>query len=418
MAGVRTIYMEVMGRALAGWSLPVASGLLACFAISGFRPSEPGYDRLVAGYMIALASGMLALRAFVGARPVVDRRLVFLGMAFCVSIGLSTWLAPSLYQAVNRLHIYYAAVMLGVATYLWVPDDERLATLLERMLLVVALIHAWFVADVAFWAIASAKDADSGLRFPHFANPRHFAYYGYIAAASASMLYLASVRFRASAWIALSVALFGIMLTGARGAILAWGLALAIVILVDRRRVGIAIFASSAAIAAASAVTVLRELDAIRLVTLFDRVAAGPAEALYVADRLGLWKQAVAGIVASPWLGYGPEGYITSRCCAPQFAQPHNFALQVLLEFGILGFGLLVVTTVTVLHRVGGPVASIRSVTNDSSVLALAALLIGFMAYASIDGLLYHAIPLMHFAMLAPLLLGAMRASARTASGA
>lgn len=44
------------------------------------------------------------------------------------------------------------------------------------------------------------------------------------------------------------------------------------------------------------------------------------------------------------------------------------------------------------------------SLRSDRGLLGLCAVLVGFLAYASIDGLLYHAIALIHFALLAALL--------------
>lgn len=391
------------------WLLPLSVAILVHVAVSNFGASDLGYNRQVSGYMIALAGAMLGVFAFSGRRLLVDTTLVRALLLFAASVAVSVWLAPNPLLALNRLHLYVAALLLCLGIYGFLSDNERFAWHLERLLLAMAAVHLWFVIEVTFWSIASSLDPNAGLRLPNYSNIRHFAYHGYIAAASATALFLVSRQFKATAWVCASVALFGIALTGARGAVVAWGITLLAASLMRGKRLGLFVFASTAAAAALAVLFYLSEADLILGRSLFDRVAAG--ETLRVSDRIELWVEAAAAVPTSPWFGFGPDGYSLSRCCSPRFEQPHNLILQFLLEFGIVGCSLLLASVAALIRCFGGGIALCRAALDDPSTQAVGAVLAGFLAYAGIDGLLFHAVPVAHFAVLMALFLGSLRSA-------
>ncbi len=392
------------------WLEPVLFGLLVYLSIENFGPSDVGYNRQVAGYMVAVAAALLVTGRMSGRSLVIDRSSVAIVAALAASVAISTLGASNTYVSVNRLHLYYATVMLGLALYMSQPRDARPA--IGPYFAVIAIIHAYFLVQIFFWLMSVQSESILPMnRMPHYANIRHFAYHGFIAAASATALFTMSRRLEMTSLVLASVALFGIVLLGARGALIGWLACVIVLLCFHRERARLLAFSLIAATVSVGLVYYVTSSGIVRAPTLIQRVGSGMDSALYAADRLAIWVDAIRAIIGRPWFGYGPEGYILSRCCNPNVAQPHNFLLQFLLEVGVIGTGLMVLALTSIIRLPGGVRGFINSFASDSGTQGLLAVLLSFLAYATIDGLLYHAIPLMHFAVLASLLVASMKAA-------
>ena len=55
------------------------------------------------------------------------------------------------------------------------------------------------------------------------------------------------------------------------------------------------------------------------------------------SGRMTMWKKAISAIQAKPWFGYGPNGYFFCGMRYKNFFHPHNFILQFLIEWGLVG---------------------------------------------------------------------------------
>ncbi len=390
------------------WLEPLLVGLLVYLSVENFGPSDGGYNRQVAGYMVAAAAALLVTGRMSGRALDIDWSSLAIVVALAASVTISTLGASNTHVSVNRLHLYYAAVMLGLALYLSQPRDARPA--IGTYFAAVSLVHAYFLLQVLFWLLSVQSEPTLPMnRIPHYANIRHFAYHGFIAAASATSLFVMSRRLEMTALVLTSAALFGIVLLGARGALIAWLACVFVLFCFHRQRVRLLAFSLVAATVSVGLVYYLTSSGIVRAPTLIQRIGGGMENALYAADRLAIWSDAIRAIIERPWFGYGPEGYILSRCCNPSVAQPHNFLLQFLLEVGTIGTGLMVLALASMVRSPGGVRGIIGSLESDSSMLGLLAVLLSFLAYATIDGLLYHAIPVMHFAVFTSLLVATMR---------
>ena len=122
--------------------------------------------------------------------------------------------------------------------------------------------------------------------------------------------------------------------------------------------------------------------------------------------RLVLWEDVLAAVSTRPLLGFGPEGYQTSGCCAPATVQAHNALLQVAVEFGLLGLlaflWLVRATIVNAMARLwtqkqGG------LVVNQAQAL-IVAMMVSLIAFSMVDGIFYHVVPLLIFSILCALL--------------
>lgn len=133
-------------------------------------------------------------------------------------------------------------------------------------------------------------------------------------------------------------------LSFSRGAWIAWVAALTVA-LVARKRAA----RTCVALSVLTMVVVLVALWPIT-VTRFDRTARLEARAIEeravsIRDGIVAWKQA-------PWFGVGPAQYMNTFSVQHpdtpwwQLAPPHNVALALLVEYGIVGLFLMVVTVV------------------------------------------------------------------------
>ncbi|MCD6673285.1 MAG: hypothetical protein LT106_10555 [Burkholderiaceae bacterium] len=395
-----------------GWLPPLGFALLVFLAIDNYGPSPNGYNRQVAGYVFIAAATLLVGAMISGRRLDVGRRSLFWITAFSVSVAVSVWGAANLYWSLNRLHLYYSVVLLGIALY--VVHAGSVGDVLNKYLLLVPLVHAIFLVYVVFWVISlQAGPALPATGAPHYANIRHFAYHGFIAAAFATSLFVLTRKLQATAFVLTTAALFGIILLGARGALGAWLVFVAATLALGGLQKRLFAFCTSALLLSAGSVYFLGATDLVRAPSLFYRFGEGIGRAAYVADRLEIWVQAFSAVLRRPAFGYGPEGYIFSACCNSVVAQPHNFVLQFLLEFGFVGCTLFVGLCIVVWQECVGTSALTRKRWSNMppDLVVLTSAVLAFLAYALIDGLLYHAIALVHFALLVVLFVGAMRGS-------
>ncbi len=395
------------------WLPPLVFASLAFLAIDNYGPSPAGYNRQVAGYVFIAAATLLAGATMSGRRLHVERSQLFWLSAFSVSLAVSLWGAPDRSLSLNRVHLYYAVLLLGIALHAWHAGSVK--NVLGKYLLLVPLVHMVFLVYMVFWVVSLQYEPEvPATGAPHYANIRHFAYHGFIAAAFATSLFVLTRRLRATAFVLTASALFGIILFGARGALVAWLVSVAAMLVLGTRRRLLLAFGSSALLLSAGLVYGLAATGLLRGPSLFHRLEQGIGGAFRVADRLEIWVEAMSAILRRPVFGYGPEGYILSACCNREVAQPHNFILQFALEFGLLGSALFLGLCIAVWRKAVGPgalSAMRRSIVSPERAV-LASIVLAFLAYAMIDGLLYHAIALMHFSLVAALFIGAMQGRA------
>jgi hypothetical protein len=397
---------------LAAWAPGLAFSALLYLGIDAFeRGMTTPYNLLVTGHMLTAAAVLLMVALWQGQRLVVDPRLGRAVLLLTGAAALSTAMAPVPAAALERLQVYAATLALGVGLYLVVRRraDEGLGA----FLLGVPLVHALVLGSILLWLFWARGEGTSVVwNVPQHANLRHVSYHGYVAAALGTTLAVLRPRLRVTALLLAAVALFGILVLGSRAALLAWGVFAAAAVLGSRRR-GLPLLLCGGVLVAAIAaawVTNQRELMPVRGV--IDRAASGVQSAVTLSEREKHWQAALKAVAERPLFGYGPEAFMKSGCCDPTRAQPHNAIVQFLLEFGVIGFAALAAAAALAVRAAVGSLDAARRRLGDSpAFLWLTATLAGFGAYAMIDGVLYHAIPLMLFAMLAALWCAAARAS-------
>jgi O-antigen ligase len=116
----------------------------------------------------------------------------------------------------------------------------------------------------------------------------------------------------------------------------------------------------------------------------------------YSSSRVQFWQWTWQDIVSRPWIGHGEGqfGWMISDRTGTFYNHPHNVVLQMLYEWGALGFCAVAMLVRPVLWR-------LRDM-DRSSLRRASAHICGLVALASmaiLDGSLYYALPVL-FALL------------------
>lgn len=122
----------------------------------------------------------------------------------------------------------------------------------------------------------------------------------------------------------------------------------------------------------------------------------GEAADVVASGRLEIW----AGILSIWWdswatmfFGLGPDAVrmVRAEFGSPPWVQAHGVIFQALIEFGLIGLGIVLSAIFLIARRAW---VVLRSSVAPRDVRAAASLLVAFGAYMLVDGILYHAIPL------------------------
>ncbi len=387
-------------RYLLDWIAPALFALLVSSTIHfhSLIPA-PTMPRMV-GDLLALTAIILATLMALGRRFTVPREIALLLLAFAVSATVSVLGSGGADISLQRLELYFAMVLLSMTVYLTYRDVGHLP--LESYFLAISLVHLPFLLAAILWIkdLGGPPFWKDGFRVAHFANVRQFAEFGFFAAVSSTGLCMLSRRLVVPSLLLATAALFGIILTGSRGAALSWFLFVLLACCFSQARLRAAIHGVIVLVLATGLVWYLDHAGKLRSPNIFARVVSEQlGEESFDRSRIGLWRMSLRQIALHPVFGSGPEGYWLSGCCDPRIMQAHNFVLQFLMEFGVVGCAIALLLAACAIRRLGGLSAAARLALATPRNRVLACLLVSFLAYSLIDQTMYHLLPLLHFAL-------------------
>lgn len=335
---------------------------------------------------------MLGRRAY---RPRPEALVAFglLASAFTIAALIS----PASEVSFLRLSMYYAFVAFGLVLSCTLGKPSRSA--IAALLLAISIVHAAFLTIALNAAIS--HDPNAPFAPPYFGNVRHLGYLGFVGAAASLAFLILDRRLRAAGLFLTVYALFGVVALGSRGALVSWliSFVLLAVLCGQRRRV---IGSAAGCLAAAIALAYLaHSADVFHAPGMFDRAVLTEGIVTTSVGRPAVWIESWQRILEQPLLGYGPEGFAIAGVTKGFFAQPHNFVLQILLESGVIGLlATIAFCWVLFAKRLKAVALSRRDRSLGDEEAGLVATLAGFFAFGLIDGVFYHAIPLLCFVIL------------------
>lgn len=303
--------------------------------------------------------------------------------------------------SVSRLRLIFGVVLFACVAKIWFEKTGRIVV--SPLLFSIAFVHAAILTLVLYaYAVAEGDLGDFTTWLPYHSHIRHLGYHGVVAASCGLAISVLQPRFRLVGGFLATYALFGLIYFGSRGALLT-AMAFLIVALVFSSSTRLPLLATAIVCFAVAwgAANTISSMKANHIGTVAERSTSTAS----VGSRIHLWTDSLKAIAKRPLLGYGPEGYQVSNCCAPGHVQAHNSIIQTLIETGIIG--LLAFLWLGWVSLGGSFVGLFRESfcgrRNDPELATVAAIIISLLAYSMIDGIFYHVIPLMIFAILCAL---------------
>jgi O-antigen ligase len=188
--------------------------------------------------------------------------------------------------------------------------------------------------------------------------------------------------------------------------LLAWVLFVGLLFCFSPARWRIAAYGLAALFATSALVWYLHDSGLLVTPNIFERLeqALQAARAGVESGRIAIWRDSIHEIAAHPLFGQGPEGYALSGCCVTWVTHPHNFVLQLLMEFGLVGCSAALLLAGRAVSLMGGGSGFLKLVMASPKNRVLTSALAAYLALGLIDGMLYFVVPLMHFALFCGLL--------------
>jgi O-antigen ligase len=387
-------------------------GALVLYIIASFFRPTPSYNAFAAEPVFLLAGPLVLWQFLRGSRIGSLRHSP--GTALLAALlllgAVSTLLSENPEAAWSRLQLYYACALLGAGVFL--AGRNNVTPVVVSFLLTIAAGHAWFLVELmsSIYAWEGRRVVLQGVATNYFAHIRHFGYLGFLAACGGTGVILLSERpyWR---WIGFSLgvlAVYGLIQFGSRGAFLSWLVfaALLFAIVPAKRH-----FALSCVVTVSLASLAVQYVDTShpfpnkQQQSVFTRQSVGWDHLESTRVRIDLWQASLLQIIKRPVLGHGPDGYVLSRCCPKGTVQPHNSLIQFMFEFGILGTGIALAALGVFLWR---PLKLLRislaRAQPDITLGILVSLPASLLVFSMVDGLLYHAVPLLNFSIIMGLL--------------
>lgn len=390
-------------RAVLQWILPLMFAALISAIIRNHSLVPAATMSRDVGNLLTVGALGLIILMMCGRRLSVSLETTLLLLALTISTLISVMGSGGPDPSLLRLQIYLATAILAMAVYLAYRESAHIR--IEAWFLGIALAHLPFLLSATLWI----KDLEppfwqDGHRVGHFGNVRQYAEFAYLAAASGTALGVLSRRLLVPALILAAGGVFGIVLTGSRGALLSWILFVVLLAGLSRARLRAAVTGVLVLASCAVAVWYLDRSGILASPNIFGRIAneAAGTESLD-ASRLKIWLSSLQQITVHPLFGSGPEGYWLSGCCDRRIMQAHNFVLQFLMEFGLVGCGILMLLALRAVKGLGGIAGTIDAAMATPANRVLTCLLASFLAYSLIDQMMYHLVPLVHLGVFAGL---------------
>lgn len=354
-----------------------------------------------------LGGALLLLQSRLNRRLAVPSDVRLLLAALAVSLFISNFVVAEPVYSLPRLNLYLSVALLAAATYLTYRDA---VVPLHAFFAAIAVSHIPLLVEVLVWIGRSQPPFFKAVwSVPNFEQVRHFGTAAFFAAASGCGMVALSSRFRVLPLLLTFSALFGIIATGSRAPLLAWAGLIVLLTCFGPHRLRVVASGLVIVTLALSSVWLLDRSGLFQSPNFFTRVEQSGDPEQFDSGRLVMWR-AVAGVIAEhPWFGLGAEAQRLSKCCDVRLAHPHNFVLQLLMQFGLVGNALLAALGWRGIRAMGGlrQVWSLVLLSPENRVLAC--MLAAYFALALVDGLMFFAIPMIHLALFSGLFAAGLR---------
>ncbi|MGI9376231.1 MAG: O-antigen ligase family protein [Tsuneonella suprasediminis] len=376
------------------------------FALLTFPP--PDKPSVMFGLAIPVTVAELAI-VFLAMAAGYSATAAWPRLAFTTRLGAAVWLVSGLVvatvvaeQPVLALCLFLISVLHAM---LALGLSDRLNSIWQGRgdcLLMAAAVGAALYCVTAYGLLLSVRhdpDYDWITIGAGVSNVRQLAFYGLTAACGglAFAIHLPDTRARATtSAIFAAVAIIGIAMVfwcGSRAGTI--GLLLSIVLLVlvtssGRRLRSMAIASGAVAGGALLSMIWVPPHPQWGIMRIFGRMAdIDQGLEHYSSSRWTIWQDTLSHILDKPLFGHGMGMFKADiGDLAGGIAQPHNFVLQFLYQWGIVGTGAVLLMIWPAIRRMVPSIASRRT-----EAIAALSLIVGQVGMAMMDGNLFYTYP-------------------------
>lgn len=330
--------------------------------------------------------------------------LFYLALISAVAIAASS-LAPYPDVSFARLDIYRDLFLLGFAVYLSLQNQLEKVTdsLLLAAVIVFLIVTPITLTEQLSYSTNIAPDSARFIspKLSYFSHIRHYSYLAFISSCFALILLVRQPKYRGALLSLLIACVLALLLSTGRAAIAAF---LFFALIVFAKRLPLLSLAKWAAVSLALVIAVFILLALSPFSALTDSLILrsqniGDINQL-LSGRVSFWQNSLSSIADSPLLGLGPEGYRWTIDALPSIAQPHNVVVQLFVEYGYFGGGIILVLVLGFI--VWCATAKLKDKAQQELHFLLSAFIYSYILFALVDGLFYHTIPMLHLVLVVP----------------
>lgn len=332
-------------------------------------------------------------------RQLLRSRLMLLTLVVLVVCG-AVWLTRGYSLHEPRLRFMLGVGLLFPAAAGWFRAVGHRGMQFALGVKLAVLAFACYKFGVAIWQGVLSRELF--LRPPVYRHLRHFNYDLALVSGLAGALpagsRLLSSALRFLVFVALGYFSFW---TGGRGEFLALAVTLATLCLTRRHEDDWRVVMLYVAGFVLGGALVVLGGETYFLFGAVERSAKDSANAIS-SGRLGIWKGTLsAGLSTLPGalFGFGPEAFVrlaVFKAFGHYILHPHNTLVQWIFEYGLLGAGALCASALWLAWHCVWPALKVGNLMQR----LCAATLVGMSAFALVDGVYYHAAPLLFLTLI------------------
>ncbi|WP_179998783.1 O-antigen ligase family protein [Acinetobacter sp. YH12239] len=361
--------------------------LFFLFFIIGFSSvSYSLINNLVITFILGVALLFVLLKYKLEYFNFEKKRSLFYFFLLFLVFGVSLYLSP--YKNEHMLYRYFGVVLsiiFGIFGYFNYKNKGFDLICISQILSLIGFLHCTVL--IFYWfSVPSPADYDWIWDMPFFSNIRHIADYLSICFLASFILLLNKKLKLGFIYYIFSVVLLSVIIwTGARAAYLSVALALIFLVLNDIKTIKKLIM-----VLVPSVILPLffkTNLPGLGMGRSFDVV--GKSVNSYTSGRVELYQMILSKFSESPLWGLGPEAVrnIAVPFAGGVFAHAHNLILQILIEFGFIGFILVSIIFVK-------PLICIAKFEKNYEFIILTSFVINIFIAAMFNGGFYYIVTL------------------------
>lgn len=334
------------------------------------------------------------------------RWLICLGLITLIGIASTTM---SKYPDVSffRVEIYQQLFFFSFALYLtW---RHRLSELMLPAFVGIVVVFIFITPFTLYehfqFSIGLEGDQTKYIspKLTHYGHIRHYSYHAFIACCCCTSIAILAPKFRTIAIAAMLFCLLALILSGGRAGILAYVMFISCfgwVSLPKKTLIKVVL----SVIAIGFVLLLLLKLSPLHSIvdSLIYRSKDLSSLNHILSGRPRIWSNALNSLDSQTiLLGMGPGSYLWTDDIQFGAVQPHSVVVQLFIEYGYFGGSLIALCCGLFIYPLYKSTNVEQSLKTQH--LCLCCLFSAFMIYSLVDGLFYHAYPMLHLAIIIPI---------------